>query len=157
MVRINCSVKHDIDIWPLTLTWVILVHDPEDGFQGILVPVECLCNAGSSLAIAVRQLHLQTRLVLNQALLVGPTHPGLESPPRNRQVQDLFHGPGPMGRGDVPWERQKWDVWCSELTCSLREPGGPCTTSMEVSESHMERVKRISTEAYVIKHWEPSR
>ena len=27
------------------------------------------------------------------------------------------------------------------LTRSLREPGGPCTKSMEVSESHMERVK----------------
>ena len=27
------------------------------------------------------------------------------------------------------------------LTCSLREPGGPCTKSMEVSESRMERVK----------------
>ena len=26
------------------------------------------------------------------------------------------------------------------LTRSLREPGGPCTKSMEVSESHMERV-----------------
>ena len=26
------------------------------------------------------------------------------------------------------------------LTRSLREPGGPCTMSMEVSESHMERV-----------------
>ena len=27
------------------------------------------------------------------------------------------------------------------LTRSLREPGGPCTKSMEVSESRMERVK----------------
>ena len=27
------------------------------------------------------------------------------------------------------------------LTHSLREPGGPCTKSMEVSESRMERVK----------------
>ena len=27
------------------------------------------------------------------------------------------------------------------LTRSLREPGGPCTKSMEVSESCMERVK----------------
>ena len=27
------------------------------------------------------------------------------------------------------------------LTRSLRESGGPCTNSMEVSESHMERVK----------------
>ena len=27
------------------------------------------------------------------------------------------------------------------LTPSLREPGGPCTKSMEVSESRMERVK----------------
>ena len=30
----------------------------------------------------------------------------------------------------------------SHLTRSLREPGGPCTKSMEVSESRMERVKR---------------
>ena len=28
-----------------------------------------------------------------------------------------------------------------QLTRSLREPGGPCTMSMEVSESRMERVK----------------
>ena len=28
------------------------------------------------------------------------------------------------------------------LTRSLREPGGPCTKSMEVSESRMERVKK---------------
>ena len=27
---------------------------------------------------------------------------------------------------------------------SLREPGGPCTKSMEVSESRMERVKCVS-------------
>ena len=31
----------------------------------------------------------------------------------------------------------------SQLTRSLREPGGPCTKSMEVSESRMERVKQI--------------
>ena len=31
------------------------------------------------------------------------------------------------------------------LTRSLRELGGPCTKSMEVSESRMERVKRQST------------
>ena len=30
------------------------------------------------------------------------------------------------------------------LTRSLREPGGPCTKSMEVSESRMERVNIIS-------------
>ena len=29
------------------------------------------------------------------------------------------------------------------LTRSLRAPGGPCTESMEVSESRMERVKRL--------------
>ena len=29
---------------------------------------------------------------------------------------------------------------CFHLTRSLREPGGPCTMSMEVSESRMERV-----------------
>ena len=29
----------------------------------------------------------------------------------------------------------------SILTRSLREPGGPCTKSMEVPESRMERVK----------------
>ena len=29
----------------------------------------------------------------------------------------------------------------SQLTRSLREPGGPCTKSMEISESRMERVK----------------
>ena len=34
----------------------------------------------------------------------------------------------------TPWQ-------CNPLTHSLREPGGPCTKSMEVSESHMERVK----------------
>ena len=28
------------------------------------------------------------------------------------------------------------------LTRSLREPSGPCTKSMEVSESRMERVKK---------------
>ena len=30
------------------------------------------------------------------------------------------------------------------LTHSLREPGGPCTKSMEVSESRMERVNMMS-------------
>ena len=30
------------------------------------------------------------------------------------------------------------------LTRSLREPGGPCTKSMEVPESRMERVKIVS-------------
>ena len=30
----------------------------------------------------------------------------------------------------------------SFLTRSLREPGGPCTKSMEVSESRMERVNK---------------
>ena len=29
------------------------------------------------------------------------------------------------------------------LTRSLREPGGPCTKSLEVSESRMERVKTL--------------
>ena len=29
-----------------------------------------------------------------------------------------------------------------KLTRSLRKPGGPCTKSMEVSESRMERVKK---------------
>ena len=33
---------------------------------------------------------------------------------------------------------------CKNLTRSLREPGGPCTKSMEVSESCMERVKMQS-------------
>ena len=33
-----------------------------------------------------------------------------------------------------PWKN-------APLTRSLREPGGPCTKSMEVSESRMERVK----------------
>ena len=32
-------------------------------------------------------------------------------------------------------------TWIRQLTRSLREPGGPCTKSMEVSESRMERVK----------------
>ena len=32
----------------------------------------------------------------------------------------------------------------TQLTRSLREPGGPCTKSMEVSESRMERVKGVS-------------
>ena len=31
--------------------------------------------------------------------------------------------------------------WYRQLTRSLREPGGTCTKSMEVSESRMERVK----------------
>ena len=31
------------------------------------------------------------------------------------------------------------------LTRSLREPGGPCTKSMEVEESRIERVKRSDT------------
>ena len=31
----------------------------------------------------------------------------------------------------------------ARLTRSLREPGGPCTKSMKVSESRMEWVKRI--------------
>ena len=32
------------------------------------------------------------------------------------------------------------EILFSSLTRSLREPGGPCTKSMEVSESRMERV-----------------
>ena len=32
------------------------------------------------------------------------------------------------------------------LTRSLREPGGPCTKSMEVSKSRMERVKCTCTQ-----------
>ena len=31
------------------------------------------------------------------------------------------------------------------LTRSLRDPGGPCTKSMEVSESRMERVNNVLT------------
>ena len=31
----------------------------------------------------------------------------------------------------------------SRLTRSLREPGGPCTKSMEVSESRMERLEGL--------------
>ena len=34
------------------------------------------------------------------------------------------------------------------LTRSQREPGGPCTKSMEVSESRMERVKKKIIYAY---------
>ena len=30
------------------------------------------------------------------------------------------------------------------LTCSLREPGGPCTKPMEVAESRMERVNKYT-------------
>ena len=36
-------------------------------------------------------------------------------------------------------------IICIHLTRSLREPGGPCTKSMVVSESRMERVKYILT------------
>ena len=40
-------------------------------------------------------------------------------------------------------------LWCgSLLTRSLREPGGPCTKSMEVSESRMERVKKEKENIY---------
>ena len=35
------------------------------------------------------------------------------------------------------------------LTRSLREPGGPCTKSMEVSESRMERVTKV---LYLLQH-----
>ena len=38
------------------------------------------------------------------------------------------------------WQPCKSDEW--DLTHSLLEPGGPCTKSMEVSESCMERVNR---------------
>ena len=37
----------------------------------------------------------------------------------------------------------------STLTRSLREPGGPCTKSMEVSESRMERVNRCTHKLYI--------
>ena len=43
---------------------------------------------------------------------------------------------------------QMW-VFKMSLTRSLREPGGPCTKPMEVSESRMERVKRTE----YIKHY----
>ena len=35
-----------------------------------------------------------------------------------------------------------WNI-IYELTRSLRETGGPCTKAMEVSESRMERVKKV--------------
>ena len=48
--------------------------------------------------------------------------------------------------GDKYWTQQKWfsliHVFVENLPRSLQEPGGPCTMSMEVSESRMERVNK---------------
>ena len=42
---------------------------------------------------------------------------------------------------EISSERKKKRKLCNVfLTHSLQEPGGPCTKSMEVSESHMEWV-----------------
>ena len=43
---------------------------------------------------------------------------------------------------------QTCEAFMKRLTRSLREPAGPCTKSMEVSESRMERVKRLCTRLF---------
>ena len=53
------------------------------------------------------------------------------------------------------WNQRFSPNWSSEfdLTRSLREPGGPCTKSMEVSESCMQRVNVVTElEEYLYLH-----